>query len=392
MAENRSGQSTTVLDNGQVLIAGGLTGNLTLRTAEILDPSTHVFSSLGNMQVARNQHTATLLADGKVLLAAGSTDAIYLNSAEIFDPTNNSFTLAGSLAVARKSHTETLLPSGQVLITGGKTESSDSRSAELYNPGTRQFASTGSMIDVRSLHTATLLNNGTVLVAAGRKGATPLKTAEIYNPATGVFTSTGSLDTQRKRHRANLLTNGTVLVEGGASLSNGDPVNEGTPTAEIYNPRSGVWTRVQDMHVGRTEHDATLLMDGNVVVTGGLSAFDTSDLYNSPRRTFSEVAGVIEPRQRHIALLLSNPAWGSLVGKVLITGGASTGNSAFGGIARALDSVEMYDPVTRQITSFGTMTATRQNHTATMLQDGRILIAGGVDSPKFSGTAELVQP
>jgi N-acetylneuraminic acid mutarotase len=381
-----------VLDNGQVLIAGGLSGNLTLQTAEILDPSTHAFSSLGNMQVARNQHTATLLTDGKVLLAAGSTDAIYLKSAEVFDPADNSFKPVGTMAVARKSHTETLLPNGQVLFTGGKTESSDSRSAELYNPNTQQFTATGSMIDVRSLHTATLLQNGTVLVAAGRKGATPLKTAEIYDPASGVFTSTGSLDTQRKRHRATLLTNGTVLVEGGASLSNGDPVNEGTPTAEIYNPRSKVWSRVQDMHIGRTEHDATLLMDGNVLVTGGLSAFDTSDLYNAPRRTFSQATGVLEPRQRHIAILLSHPAWGSLVGKVLIIGGAATGNSAFGGIARALDSVEIYDPASREITSFGTMTATRQNHTATMLQDGRILIAGGVDSPVFSGTAELVQP
>lgn len=392
MSENRSGESATVLATGQVLIAGGLSGNKTLQTAEVIDPATHIFTSLGNMQVARNQHTATLLADGKVLLAAGSTDAVYLNSAEIFDPSNNSFSLAGTLAVARKSHTETLLPSGQVLITGGKTESADSRSAELFNPGTRQFSSTGSMVDVRSLHTATLLNNGTVLIAAGRKGATPLNTAEIYNPQTGLFTSTGSLEIQRKRHRANLLTNGTVMVEGGASLSNGDPVDEGTPTAEVYNPRSGLWTRVQDMHIGRTEHDATLLLDGNVLVTGGLSGFDTSDLYNSPRRTFSEVAGVIEPRQRHTAVLLSNPAWGSLVGKVLIIGGAATGNSAFGGISRALDSVEMYDPVTRQITSFGTMTATRQNHTATMLQDGRILVAGGVDSPVFSGTAELVEP
>jgi hypothetical protein len=248
------------------------------------------------------------------------------------------------------------------------------------------------MIDGRSLHTATLLTNGTVLVAAGRHGGTPSKTAEIYSPTTGVFASTGSLNVQRKRHRANLLTNGTVFVEGGASGSNGGTVDQGTPTAEVYNPAKGTWTQAQDMHVGRTEHDATLLSDGKVLVTGGLSGIDTSDLYNSPQKSFLQVPGVIQPRQRHTALLLSHPAWGSLMGKVLIIGGAATGNSAFGGIQRALDSVEMYDPITRTMTSFGTMTQERQNHTATMLQDGRILIAGGVDSPAFSGTAELVQP
>src|SRR5689334_14827678 len=84
-----------------------------------------------------------------------------------------------------------------------------------------------------------------------------------------------------------------------------------------------------------------------------LASCDTSHLYNSPRRTFSQPAGVLQPRQRHVAIMLSNPAWSSLVGKVLLIGGAATGNSAFGGIERALNSVEMYDPVTRQMTNFG---------------------------------------
>ena len=58
----------------------------------------------------------------------------------------------------------------------------------------------------------------------------------------------------------------------------------------------------------------------------------------------------------------------------------------------ALDTVELYDPSTQQFSLFGTMTEARQNHTATMLNDGRILIAGGVSSPTVSGTAELLIP
>ena len=99
----------------------------------------------------------------------------------------------------------------------------------------------------------------------------------------------------------------------------------------------------------------------------------------------------MQPRQRHTAILLP-PTWGSLAGRVLVIGGASTGNSVYGGLARALDSVEIYDPVARTMSLFGTMTTARQNHTATLLQDGRILIAGGVDSPSISGTAEIVMP
>jgi len=233
-----------------------------------------------------------------------------------------------------------------------------------------------------------------VLVAAGRHGATPLKTAEIFNPVTNSFASTGMLNIQRKRHAANLLQDGTVLVEGGASVSNGQPVDVGTPTAEIFTPSTETWANhpPQDMSTGRTEHTATLLPDGTVLVCGGISTLLPSDLYNPASQTFSTVGGVLQARQRHVSLLLTNPAWGPLVGKVLAIGGAFTGSPIFGGIQEALDTVELYDPSTGQFSLFGTMTEARQNHTATMLNDGRILIAGGVSSPSVSGTAELVTP
>jgi hypothetical protein len=285
-----------------------------------------------------------------------------------------------------------LQDNNRVLITGGKSSTGDLASAEIYDVSTGQFRSTSSMIGQRSLHTATLLGNGTVLVAGGRKGANPLKTAEIFNPVTEIFNATGMLKVQRKRHAANLLLDGTVLVEGGASVSNGEPVNEGTPTAEIYNSGTGTWTQVADMSTGRTEHTATLLPNGTVVVCGGISTFRPSDLYNPASQNFSTVAGLLQARQRHVSLLLTNPAWGPLVGKVLAIGGAFTGSPVFGGIQEALDTVELYDPSTGQFSLFGIMTEARQNHTATMLNDGRILIAGGVSSPAVSSTAELVTP
>ena len=97
MIENRGGHTATMLQSGKILVAGGVTGNETLQSAEILDPVTHSFTNIGNMNTGRNQHRATLLNDGKVLLAAGSVNAFNLNSAELFDPANNTFTLVGSL-------------------------------------------------------------------------------------------------------------------------------------------------------------------------------------------------------------------------------------------------------------------------------------------------------
>lgn len=400
MAENRTGMTATLLPDGDVLVAGGITGNKTLKTAEILDPVTHNFTKLPDMNVGRNQHSATLLPNGKVLLAAGSTDFVFLDSAEIFNPGNNSFTLVPTtLSHARKSQTETLLQTGKVLLTGGKSDNGDLPTCEIYDPSTNSFQSNNLpvMNDGRSLQTATLLDNGQVLVAGGRQGATPIVSSELYDPATNLFTFTGDLNIQRKRHAAVLLQDHTVLVEGGASIPNGMLVDPGTPTAEVYDPATGVWsinTPAGDMSTGRTEHAATVLQNGNVLVTGGISTTMPSDLYHPNATpgvpgTFTIVPGLIETRQRHIAILLDSN-WGSLAGQVLEIGGASTGNSVFGGLQKALDTVEIYNPNTNTMSLFGHMTEPRQNNTATLLNDGRILITGGVSSPVISATAEVV--
>ena len=99
---------------------------------------------------------------------------------------------------------------------------------------------------------------------------------------------------------------------------------------------------------------------------------------------------MLESRGRLVSLRLQNAAWGSLQGHVLAIGGSDIGSSIFGGAQQALASVEIYDPVTMQFSSFGTMTVERQNHTATELTDGRILITGGVGRPFVSATAELL--
>ena len=397
MVENRSGHTSTMLLSGDILVAGGVTGSRTLQTAEVLDPSTMTFTSLGNMTVGRNQHTDTLLPDGKVLLTGGSTDSVILDSAEVFNPANNSFAAVGSMNKPRKSHTATRLEDGHVLITGGKSTNvtgGDLKAAELYDPLTMQFSSIAPMNQGRSQHTATLLNDGKVLVAAGRKGGDETPTAELYDPASALFSFTGSLELKRKRHRASLLLDGTVLVSGGATLQNAHGSGEEpTDTAELFHPTTGTFTRVRKMHYGRDEHESTLLPDGTVLMSGGnLNVSGVGDLYQPGTQTFLAAGVMVQQRLRHVAMLLSNPAWGSLVGKVLIFGGSKKGSPVFGGLQEALDSVELYNPATGQFSTFGTMTVERQNHTAIELLDGRILIAGGVGRPFVSSTAELVTP
>ena len=97
MNENRTGPSANLLPDATVFVAGGITGSLTLQSAEILDPITQQFTKLPDLTVGRNQHTATLLPDGDVLLAGGSLNSALLDSSEIFDSSTDTFSPSGAM-------------------------------------------------------------------------------------------------------------------------------------------------------------------------------------------------------------------------------------------------------------------------------------------------------
>ena len=144
-----------------------------------------------------------------------------------------------------------MLLNGAVLFTGlwSGFGGFNGRHAESYDPSTGTFAATQSMSTPRDLNSATLLPDGTVLEAGGVQfGCTPygcipptLASAEIYDPATRGFLTTGSLASARHAHTATLLNNGQVLITGGTafvasgSASRGTPVN-GMSSAELYTP------------------------------------------------------------------------------------------------------------------------------------------------------------
>src|SRR5438045_4226275 len=127
------------------------------------------FVPTGSMNTGRQEPSATLLSNGMVLIAGGiSTTNGRLASAELYNPTTGTFTPTGSMSDTRWGHTATLLNNGMVLIVGGQGTAGNVAflgTAELYDPTTGTFTSTGSLNTGRHSHTATLLNSGTVLVA-----------------------------------------------------------------------------------------------------------------------------------------------------------------------------------------------------------------------------------
>src|SRR5215472_18626779 len=174
----------------------------------------------GAMHVARVYPTLTLLQNGKVLVAGGvGTNNQATASAELYDPASGTWTLTGSLSLPRFLHTANLLPNGKVLVASGVNTNTEfalpSATAELYDPNSGIWTSTGPMTTGREQHSANLLRDGRVLVAGGYNGTTVLQSAELFNPATGSWTSTLPMTTPREGHGAVLLGNGKVLLAGG---------------------------------------------------------------------------------------------------------------------------------------------------------------------------------
>ena len=143
-------------------------------------------------------------------------------------------------------------------------------SAELYDPASGTWTATGNMVDPRFAHTATLLLSGQVLAAGGANGGS-LSSAELYDPASGTWTATGSMSTPRSRHTATLLLSGQVLVAGGAR---GTGPHMHLSSAKLYDPGTGLWTATDSMGTARSDHTATLLPSGQVLIAGGHNNID----------------------------------------------------------------------------------------------------------------------
>jgi hypothetical protein len=288
---------------------------------------------------------------------------------------------------ARRYFTATLLPSGKVLVAGGYVQNPNAvslNSAELYDPSTDSWTPTGnSMTTGRYWHTATLLPDGKVLVTGGHNipGGT-LNQAELYDPNDGPNGRWSLLSqtmfTARYFHSATLLPGGKVLVAGGWNGATA------FSSAELYDPCTGMWTTTGSMGTGRSRPAATLLLDGRVLVAGGRNSggvLNSAEIYTYDPGTgtgsWTPANSMGTYRDNHTATLLPN-------GKVLAAGG-NGGGFDWG-------SAELYNPVTGTWTYAPSMSLTRSSHTATLLSSGKVLIAGGIGGSVVRNQAELYDP
>lgn len=362
MTTPRADHVAVRLNDGRVLIAGGTsTGDIggVLSSAELYDPADRAFVPTAAMTVPREGPTATLLADATVLLTGGVQSVGYrseLSSAEIYDPATGGFRVTGSMHTPREGHTATLLRDGRVLIAGGsKNGIYTLDSAEIYDPASRTFSSAGRMTQPRDAHTATLLRNGLVLIAGGGRGDRPggyiaFDTAEIYDPASGSFSAVNRrMISDRVGAAATLLEDGRVLIVGGKSsrvlMAPGHPALlqalNPLASAEVYDPESRSFQRVGDLAAPHYLPTLAPIDRGRVLVIGGwtmreLTAAGMSDaeVFEPSTSSFLRVKPMETPRLENTATTLEN-------GEVLVAGGVD-------GTGNVTASVEFYSPNDRR--------------------------------------------
>lgn len=321
-------------------------------TLEVVAPAAGIFQPTGSLATARSWAAMAELQDGTVLVAGGST-------AELYDPGSGQFTSTGPLGKSRPAPLAVTLSDGRVLVVG--FDDVQGPSTELYDPTTGEFTPGPNTTNAGAAGIA-LLTDGRVFVLTGAS------TAEIFDPATDTFTASGSMSVGRSLAGVVPLLDGRVLVAGGFLQGTGE-----TTSAQIFDPVTGQFTATGSMAAVHSLGTFTRLADGRVLAAGGIStiALDWTlggEVYDPALGTWSPVGQLALPKYDHSAVLLDD-------GRVLLASGLA-------GFYIPTPYAETFDPTTGEFTPLlGTLGTSRQQPNMLRMNDGRVLIVGGRDSP-----------
>ena len=328
------------------------------------------------LKQARESHTAIRLVDGRVLILGGVVPFVgtcpmaciepETESVEAYDPKTGKLTAAGSLAEARVGAQALLLGDGTVLVEGGAYGALD-ESMEIFDPATSKSTPVKLPADLKSLPSeaaVSLLADGRVLIAGGMDdGTTASKASLIFDPASGEFSNGPVMATSRRGAAATLLDDGRVLMAGGSYYTSQDGL-------ELLDPAQPL-SQSTLLDVKAYASSSTLLSDGRVLVAE-YGSYDS--VAGCPRPAVSEV---FDPKTGKLSPAgpLSTPRTGAVAvksqdGRVLFVGGVDSKCAPVG-------TIEAFDPGSGTFQVIAAGFPAISDFTATLLDDGEILIAGG---------------
>ena len=281
-------------------------------------------------------------------------------------PKTPTWTTFGELAQPRAYATAVALASGEILVVGGldRADSNVTNSeSELVNAKTGAVSVLHQQLEGRLHQTMTRALGDRVVVAGGVKFVTthwdPVDRVDVYLPAEQKWITAAPLIDPRSDHAATALLTGMVMVIGG---NQGPRLLQST---EIYDVKNDRWFRAAPLPLPRTELSAFTLPDGRVLVAGGFdasgTATDTTFIYNPPADEWTEGPHMNLPRVQHAAVQLSS-------GDILFIGGDGP----------ASGTSERYDFKLGIFVRSGTLGDPRQAARAAALPDGRVVVVGGL--------------
>ena len=297
----------------------------------------------------------------------------------------------GDRAAPVDEHGSSLLPDGRVLLSGGIDVTgfleTPLASCEIFDPQTQTFSPSGAVLAApRRGHSATVLADGRVLLVGGRDGAGAATDAvEIYDPATDGVSTVAPMSAPRSQHSATLLADGRVWVVGGVSIDDpADPVTtllSAERTTALYDPATDLWSDGPELPFGLTDHAASLLATGEVLVTGGL---EITSLFGFPSQGWTEACYRFDPLAMVLLPAASLPGARAEHAQVvpasdprpIVSGGHR--NQVFLD-PEALDEVLRYDPAGDAWTVLTPLNQPRWGH-AMEATASQLVVVGGVAS------------
>lgn len=345
---------------------------------------------------------------GDVLVTGGGagtlTAATGLQSTELWDFRHMRRTAGPNMTTARALHLAVQLSDNRVLLIGGADATGTVlNSCEIYDPATNSFTATGSMGTARTLHAACRLADGRVMVTGGTSSLVDTTTAitstlnstEIWNPATGQWSGGAAIGGRRLAPALTRLSNNQIMVSGGVEVTFflGVPIAAVSTTAvQRWNPATSTWTSGANMSQGRAGHqyNQVTLNDGRVLMTGGTlvpnllgaanaTPINGAEAYNPTTNTWAQV-NMSTARALHSATKLQD-------GRVVVCGGAQGTLTT----PVSIDAVEVFNPATNSWSPLPALSGPRAGQGAELLPDGTVILFGGQGASATVNTIETLR-